>query len=587
MPEVLEISSDEEEGLKEETKSSDLDWIQELLFNSDDESDADSDVVIIHENKPPELKSKSSKDADDDDDDDDDDDCVVLEGDPENGVTSVDEEDSTGSDELVVVGEKGQVACRDYPHARHLCAKFPFSSTPHEMHCGQCHCFVCDSLAPCIKWGTGISSSDHCHAHDKTEVWKLQRKDFKRSLSSPLPAPTNYGTSLLRSQSNENLPCDITHLSPISVLRNQAVRSSAMHTPSLNCIPQNLGSRPKATYAHFSLSSGMQNQISRPINVPVSKATNPTIPNGANRGRYLESRSNLARDRNRSHYAPKQLLGVRNHAIQRERGRGASSLGPQILRSPMLSKELAGCTGYILGANHPFRNSPTFKNHVNSVQIHSATGLSKPLNVSILSHSSSAPVSPSCVNPHTVTSETQYGQALSQSNHSQNFHQTCMQGNNAPYAASLNSNQHGNELQNVNANGNITQIGITNQDTYQPKPQEESQNITAGRFSAFDPSWAENTSQLNALFEHSPLQSTGSTDQPPNVEKFSTQFIESVEPASESSHIPSTIVDFDNWLSGKETGPMATDGVLPFENIPSPDPSLFDVDTSELSSLWW
>jgi hypothetical protein len=112
MPEVLEISSDEEEGLKEETRSSDLDWIQELLFNSDDESDADSDVVIIHENKPPELKSKSSKDAvddDDDDDDGDDDDCVVLEGDPENGVTSVDEEDSTGSDELVVVGEKGQV----------------------------------------------------------------------------------------------------------------------------------------------------------------------------------------------------------------------------------------------------------------------------------------------------------------------------------------------------------------------------------------------------------------------------------------------------------------------------------------------
>ncbi|PNX85534.1 hypothetical protein L195_g041603 [Trifolium pratense] len=116
MPDVLDISSDEEEGLKEETRSSDLDWIQELLFNSDDESDADSDVVIIHENKPPELKSKSSKDAVDDDDDDDDgvdddddDDCVVLEGDPENGVTSVDEEDSTGSDELVVVGEKGQL----------------------------------------------------------------------------------------------------------------------------------------------------------------------------------------------------------------------------------------------------------------------------------------------------------------------------------------------------------------------------------------------------------------------------------------------------------------------------------------------
>lgn len=30
-----------------------------------------------------------------------------------------------------------QIACRDYPHPRHLCAKFPFGSTPHERHCDQ------------------------------------------------------------------------------------------------------------------------------------------------------------------------------------------------------------------------------------------------------------------------------------------------------------------------------------------------------------------------------------------------------------------------------------------------------------------
>jgi len=109
MPEVLEISSDEEEDVKEESKNTDFEWIQELLFNSDDESDGGSDdVVFIHENKAPEGKSKSSTLSVKDDVDDDD--CVVLEGDPENGVTSVDEEDaSEGSDELVVVGEKGQV----------------------------------------------------------------------------------------------------------------------------------------------------------------------------------------------------------------------------------------------------------------------------------------------------------------------------------------------------------------------------------------------------------------------------------------------------------------------------------------------
>lgn len=28
-----------------------------------------------------------------------------------------------------------QVACRDYPHSRHLCLKFPFNKTSHESHC--------------------------------------------------------------------------------------------------------------------------------------------------------------------------------------------------------------------------------------------------------------------------------------------------------------------------------------------------------------------------------------------------------------------------------------------------------------------
>lgn len=36
-----------------------------------------------------------------------------------------------------------QVACRDYPHPRHLCAKFPFSSTQHESRCDMVrHFFV-------------------------------------------------------------------------------------------------------------------------------------------------------------------------------------------------------------------------------------------------------------------------------------------------------------------------------------------------------------------------------------------------------------------------------------------------------------
>ena len=111
MPEVLDISSDEEQGCSEEgLKSSDYDWIKEFLAMSDDEqkSEDSDDVVIIYENKP-QSKSKSSAVAAKDVDADDDGDCVVLDGDPENGVTSVDDESTGGSDELLVVGEKGQV----------------------------------------------------------------------------------------------------------------------------------------------------------------------------------------------------------------------------------------------------------------------------------------------------------------------------------------------------------------------------------------------------------------------------------------------------------------------------------------------
>ncbi|MED6227298.1 hypothetical protein PIB30_112218, partial [Stylosanthes scabra] len=115
MPEVLEISSDEEQGPEEGLRSVDIDWIKEFLGMSDSDSDDDDgksddsdDVIIISENKPHQPKSKSStvavKNLVDDDDDGD---CVVLDGDPENGVTCVDDE-PTGSDEVLVVGEKGQ-----------------------------------------------------------------------------------------------------------------------------------------------------------------------------------------------------------------------------------------------------------------------------------------------------------------------------------------------------------------------------------------------------------------------------------------------------------------------------------------------
>eukprot|EP00252_Welwitschia_mirabilis_P023489 TRINITY_DN6647_c0_g1_i1.p1 TRINITY_DN6647_c0_g1~~TRINITY_DN6647_c0_g1_i1.p1 ORF type:complete len:543 (+),score=97.12 TRINITY_DN6647_c0_g1_i1:333-1961(+) len=163
-----------------------------ILDSSDDENDdtvrhlkartqpssLDDDVIIIE--KPfeePIWRSKRRKrekvvDYSED--------CVVLEGDPDKGHSDTATLDNN-SDDLVVTAEKGPVACRDFPHSRHLCVKFPFTSTPHEMFCQLCHCYACDKPAPCALWGKGNLDSDHCHASDKEEKWKRERTAIKMS----------------------------------------------------------------------------------------------------------------------------------------------------------------------------------------------------------------------------------------------------------------------------------------------------------------------------------------------------------------------------------------------------------------------
>ncbi|KAL5731361.1 hypothetical protein ACHQM5_004097 [Ranunculus cassubicifolius] len=103
--------------------------------------------------------------------------CVILDEDP---CKPVNVSTVNASEELLIVSEKGQVACRDYPHARHLCAIYPFTTNQHVKHCDMCHCYVCDTPAPCAYWGTGTSTGDHCHSNDKADIWRQQRELFKK-----------------------------------------------------------------------------------------------------------------------------------------------------------------------------------------------------------------------------------------------------------------------------------------------------------------------------------------------------------------------------------------------------------------------
>ncbi|KAK7350933.1 hypothetical protein VNO77_10001 [Canavalia gladiata] len=103
-------------------------------------------------------------------------DCFILEFDPSDSLNlsnlSLYDKSNHDAADVSIIAEKGPVACRDYPHARHLCLEFPFTSTPHESYCEMCYCYVCDSAAPCEYWTQ--TTFPHCDA-DSGDYWKNQR----------------------------------------------------------------------------------------------------------------------------------------------------------------------------------------------------------------------------------------------------------------------------------------------------------------------------------------------------------------------------------------------------------------------------
>ncbi|XP_076933138.1 RPM1 interacting protein 13-like [Bidens hawaiensis] len=108
---------------------------------------------------------------------DDKEDCFILDFNPEEEDTlKCDLGLQDSSPDICMVAEKGQVACRDYPHSRHLCVKNPFEKTSHESYCKLCYCFVCDVAAPCKSWS---GYAGHCHAIDN-EGWKAARKSLRK-----------------------------------------------------------------------------------------------------------------------------------------------------------------------------------------------------------------------------------------------------------------------------------------------------------------------------------------------------------------------------------------------------------------------
>ncbi|URD81177.1 hypothetical protein MUK42_20167 [Musa troglodytarum] len=202
---VVDISSDEEDlGLDASDGLSFNSF--EVLDRSDGRRQEESDdVVIVDEFSASSAAKRPKKDsgllAPDKGRGFDDDDCGVL------TLTRI-----SRSRWLMIRAAKlgiGVMTCSSSPrrgsllagitHIQDTCVLIFLSA--HHLMKSSCHCYVCDSPAPCTRWGIGDKSTDHCHSTDKEERWKYQRQCFKQSkLESMFPQkPTDNATSKIPS----------------------------------------------------------------------------------------------------------------------------------------------------------------------------------------------------------------------------------------------------------------------------------------------------------------------------------------------------------------------------------------------------
>lgn len=295
-PVIFDISSDEEPAFDEPSSGccdDDHDWLTQLLETVDKQTTDSDEVMVVGEYIPPKLKLKSNKSSSIPVKEVEDDDCVVLDGDPDKPVDVVSETTASDGDDVLVVGEKGQIACRDYPHPRHLCAKFPFNATPHERHCDLCHCYVCDSLAPCVHWSTGVSSIDHCHATDKLVIWKSQRENFRLGKNASLPVPKFP---------NAHLPVAVPQVHQVAPIEVQLA-------PNL----------------------GTQNQVCRPTTIRACSSARMAIPSVISQSRNRRPGCVQGRNGFMHRSVSQQASSMHNNAFLRDRGQ-------QFVSSPMFKR---------------------------------------------------------------------------------------------------------------------------------------------------------------------------------------------------------------------------------------------------------
>ncbi|KAL1826100.1 hypothetical protein ACET3Z_012878 [Daucus carota] len=299
-------------------------WLQEICDTLERKCDEYNQSLLVSS----EVKGSGE---------DDDDDCVILDGDPDKvGVESENVAVGGDSDELVVVGETGQVACRDYPHPRDLCAKLPFTSTPHEQYCNQCHCYVCDAPAPCLKWGTGISVSDHCHATGKVEFWNQQRKSLKISRQSTVFVPKVQCTSMSTQPIQTNQTTALGPQTPYNIPPAQGPMSAPNPSIQYQTLQTQVLRPALNTYMQY---QAFQAQMARPgrteaMNMTTIRGQSSAVP-----------RTNLQPD-----LASLQSRNTGNN-LARNRRHNVGSSGPRVNVTPAAMFKRSGTPGVASASN--------------------------------------------------------------------------------------------------------------------------------------------------------------------------------------------------------------------------------------------
>lgn len=401
----------------------------------------------------------------------------------------------------------------------------------------QCHCYVCDSPAPCAHWATSACSIDHCHATDKEEKWKIQRANFKLGKKAPLP-PFTKVSDTLRSM---GLP----QLNPIS---------------SLNIIQSSPNSRS-------------QSHVSRPSPIQGCSPTNFSVPTILNRDRSQPLGPGLYRNR----FQPRIVSGGQSLRVNRNIRRGGPrhvvNSGHPLVSSPTIFKR-SGNDGIALPVNNSTYYSPNSRNHAIGTQYARnptpATALNDMNSIrwdNVNSSMHQRPSEPNLGSTALNTPPSQpniYTSPIPPSNNPQNFYQ--------------HGNQYQNNGQSIYQNGNGTQNPVESDflDGIGSASVKETSSVD------YNSSWVNNTSpsMQQPPVDHPQPQSAESLFEPSN-EESSPQF-------DVRSTNFSTDFDFDDWLLESQSASVVSDGsVPPHSNIFSPEPApidagllLFDFETS-------